>query len=74
MLITLDEFKHAIQAFRREVDTEVVAFVRRSHPYPQGTEQAATRLGACFTWTMIHRDALLNLASDLYGDFLRRSE
>ncbi|MEV6957289.1 hypothetical protein [Streptomyces sp. NPDC051183] len=76
VLITLEEFKRAIQVFRREVDTEALGFVRRQlpHLYRQGAEQAATRLGARFTWTMIHRDALLSLASDSYGDFLRRSE
>ncbi|MFJ6781199.1 hypothetical protein [Streptomyces yangpuensis] len=76
VLLTLEEFKRAVQAFRREVDTEAVAFVRRQlpHLYQQGAEQAAARLGARFAWTMIHRDALMSLASDSYNDFLRRSE
>ncbi|WP_406050913.1 hypothetical protein OG280_26155 [Streptomyces virginiae] len=76
VLITLEEFKRAIQAFRREVDTEVLVFVRRQlpHLYQQGAEHAAAQLGARFTWTMIHREALLSMASDSYGDFLRRSE
>ncbi|WP_327385533.1 hypothetical protein [Streptomyces sp. NBC_01207] len=76
VLLTLEEFKRAVQAFRREADTEALAFVRRQlpHLYQQGAEQAAARLGARFTWTMIHRDALLSLASDSYADFLRRSE
>ncbi|MEY2226855.1 hypothetical protein [Streptomyces sp. BF23-19] len=76
VLLILEEFKRAIQAFRREVDTEALAFIRRQlpHLYQQGAEHAAARLGARFTWTMIHREALLSLASDSYADFLRRSE
>ncbi|WP_053686958.1 hypothetical protein [Streptomyces sp. IGB124] len=76
VLLTLEEFKRAVQAFRREADTEALAFVHRQlpHLYQQGAEHAAARLGARFTWTMIHRDALMSLASDSYNDFLRRSE
>ncbi|MFF2402709.1 hypothetical protein [Streptomyces goshikiensis] len=76
VLLTLEEFKRAVRSFRREVDTEALAFVRRQlpHLYEQGAKQAAGRIGARFTWTMIHRDALLSLASDSYADFLRRSE
>ncbi|WP_405755949.1 hypothetical protein [Streptomyces sp. NBC_00073] len=47
---------------------------RRPYLCQQGAEQAATRLGARFTWTMVHRAVLRSLASDLYGDFLCRSE
>ncbi|MFF4387042.1 hypothetical protein ACFY0G_09700 [Streptomyces sp. NPDC001552] len=36
VLIALDEFKHTIQAFRREVDTEDVAFVPPPVPLPAG--------------------------------------
>ncbi|WP_328403943.1 hypothetical protein OHS70_34095 [Streptomyces sp. NBC_00390] len=75
-VITLEEFKRAIEAFRREVDSEAQAFVRRQlpHLYEQGAQFAARSMGLQFTWTTFHRDALLSLATDSYADFLRRSE
>lgn len=76
VVATLEEFKRAIEAFRREVDQEASTFVRRQlpHLYEQGALSAARALGLDFTWTTFHRDALLSLAADSYADFLRRSQ
>ncbi|WP_274558068.1 hypothetical protein [Streptomyces spiramyceticus] len=76
VVITLEEFKRAIEVFRREVGQEAAAFVQRQlpHLYEQGALAAARELGLNFTWTTFHRDALLSLAADSYGDFLRRSQ
>ncbi|MFE5970286.1 hypothetical protein [Streptomyces sp. NPDC056463] len=73
---TLEEFKQAITDFHRRVDEEARQFVRRQlpHLYEGGARAAAESLGATFTWTLIHRDALQALAADSYADFLRRSQ
>lgn len=73
---TLEEFKMAIEDFRRRVDEEARQFVRRQlpHLYEEGARAAAEALGTTFTWTLFHRDALQALASDSYADFLRRSQ
>ncbi|MER5738924.1 hypothetical protein ABT117_25030 [Streptomyces sp. NPDC002262] len=73
---TLEEFKTAIEDFRRRVDDEARQFVRRQLPYlyEEGARAAAEALGTTFTWTLFHRDALQALASDSYADFLRRSQ
>ncbi|MFD5425336.1 hypothetical protein [Streptomyces sp. NPDC127084] len=73
---TLEEFKQAIADFRRRVDQEARQFVQRQlpHQYEKGGRAAAEALGATFTWTAFHRDALQSLAADSYADFLRRSE
>ncbi|TQK44423.1 hypothetical protein FBY35_5927 [Streptomyces sp. SLBN-118] len=75
-LVTLEEFKQAIRAFRRRVDQEAQQFVQRQlpHLYEEGGRAAAEALGVTFTWTTFHRDALQLLASDSYADFLRRSQ
>ncbi|MEV7279744.1 hypothetical protein [Streptomyces sp. NPDC093111] len=72
----LEEFKKAIVDFRRRVDEEARQFVQRQlpHLYEEGARAAAKALGAAFTWTLFHRDALQALASDSYADFLRRSQ
>ncbi|MFE7129358.1 hypothetical protein ACFVIM_00665 [Streptomyces sp. NPDC057638] len=74
--VRLEEFQRAINAFRREVDQEAQAFVRRQlpHLYERGARAAATALGGEFTWSALHRDAVLALAADSYADFLRRSQ
>ncbi|GAA3304742.1 hypothetical protein [Streptomyces cinereospinus] len=73
---TLQEFKRAIEDFRRRVDAEARQFVQRQlpHLYEEGGRTAAESLGLTFTWTTFHRDALQSLAADSYADFLRRSE
>ncbi|MEU6934313.1 phage minor capsid protein [Streptomyces sp. NPDC046374] len=73
---TLEEFKQAIEDFRLRVDREAAQFIRRQlpHLYEEGARAAAEALGATFTWTLFHRDALQALASDSYADFLRRSQ
>ncbi|MET7649873.1 hypothetical protein [Streptomyces sp. NPDC005486] len=73
---TLEEFKQAINDFRRRVDAEARQFVQRQlpHRYEEGGRTAAESLGLTFTWTTLHRDALQSLAADSYADFLRRSE
>ncbi|MBK3623981.1 hypothetical protein JHN59_03845 [Streptomyces sp. MBT49] len=77
VLASLDEFKDAITDFRARVDTEARAFVQRQlpHLYDQGARAAAEAVGgSTWTWTQPHVDALQSLASDTYGDFLRRSQ
>ncbi|MER5642075.1 hypothetical protein ABT095_34700 [Kitasatospora sp. NPDC002227] len=76
ILATLEEFKQAIEAFRRDVDDEAVQFVSRQlpHLYEQGAAAAGAVTGSRFVWTLIHHDALQALAADSYADFLSRSQ
>ncbi|MDF9813002.1 hypothetical protein [Streptomyces sp. SPB162] len=76
VLATLEEFKRAIQVFHSHVDDEALAFIQRQVPwlYEQGARAAAASVGAVFTWTVIHKEALQSLAADTYADFLRRSQ
>jgi hypothetical protein len=76
VLQTLEDFKSAITDFQQRADAETRAFVQRQLPwlYQQGAQRAAESVGQQFTWTLMHTDALQTLASDSYGDFLRRSE
>lgn len=77
VLTTLEEFKAAVSDFHSRVDNEAQAFVRRQlpHLYEQGAQAAARTVGeGSFVWTQPHADALQALASDSYGDFLRRSQ
>lgn len=76
VLATIEEFKAAIEVFHKAVDGEARAFVQRQLPslYARGAAEAADAVGASFTWTLIHREALQSLAADSYADFLRRSE
>ncbi|MGW8889168.1 phage minor capsid protein [Streptomyces sp. NPDC055749] len=76
VLATLEEFKDAICDFHRRMDNEARAFVGRQlpHLYQEGAVRAADQIGERFAWTLAHSDALQSLASDSYGDFLRRSQ
>ncbi|MFB7424723.1 phage minor capsid protein [Streptomyces hydrogenans] len=76
VLETLEEFKGSIADFAARVDEEARTFVQRQlpHLYEQGARAAAVDLGRPFGWTAIHTEALQSLASDSYGDFLRRSQ
>ncbi|MFE7395210.1 phage minor capsid protein [Streptomyces sp. NPDC057557] len=76
VLATLEEFKAAINDFHSRVDNEARAFVGRQlpHLYQEGAVRAAEQVGERFVWTLAHSDALQSLASDSYGDFLRRSQ
>lgn len=74
VLDQLDEFKKAVAAFQARVDEQARIFVSRDLPamYAAAAETAVP--GEPFTWTQTHVDAVTSLASDSYGDFLRRSQ
>ncbi|MFJ7422749.1 phage minor capsid protein [Streptomyces uncialis] len=76
VLATLEEFKAAISDFGSRVDREARAFVtvQLPHLYREGADAAGEVVGERFGWTLVHSAALQSLASDAYGDFLRRSQ
>ncbi len=76
VLATLEQFLAAIEDFQQRVDTEARTFVQRQLPwlYQEGAELSARAVGEQFVWNAMHTDALQSLASDSYGDFLRRSQ
>lgn len=74
VLAQLDEFKAAVTEFQRVVDVQARAFAQSSLPALYATGAQASDPRATFVWTQSDIDALTSLASDSYGDFLRRSQ
>jgi hypothetical protein len=68
----LSEFQAAILAFAARHDETVYEFLRK-HIGPVYQQGATNATGQPMTWTTPHTAALTALATDTFGDFLKRS-
>lgn len=74
-LARLAEFQAAVEDYQRQVETLAAEYVRVVvGEYAAGAAAGAAAVGISNTWTMADRNALASLASDSYGDLLRRSQ
>lgn len=67
----IQEFQAEITAFKARAAAEVQAFLDQ-HLTPRYVEGVEAMGGS--SWTQAHAQALTSLATDLYNDFLKRSE
>lgn len=71
----LAEYQKAIEAYQEQIPEIAREYVRVVvGEYAAGAAVGAAAVGISNTWTMADRNALASLASDSYGDLLRRSQ